>query len=129
MKISVSFLICSREKNNEPIVAVKKVNDKYQLPTFDFDNLSDIDNFVKDKFKELSSFDAKFKSIDGWVNIFICGTIVDLDSSSIVYACYAPETFENKNGEWKSMSLILEDGVFESSYTDQVISCFNYFSR
>lgn len=129
MKISVSFLICSREKNNEPIVAVKKVNDKYQLPTFDFDGLSDIDNFVKDKFKELSSFDAKFKSIDGWVNIFICGTIVDLDSSSIVYACYAPETFENKNGEWKSMSLILEDGVFESSYTDQVISCFNYFSR
>ena len=129
MKISVSFLICSREKNNEPIVAVKKINNSYQLPTFDFDNLSNIDIFVKNKFKEFSSFDAKFKSIDGWVNIFICGTIVDLESSSIVYACYAPETFENNDVEWKSMSSILEDGVFESSYSDQVISCFNYFSR
>lgn len=128
MKISVSFLICSKEKNN-PIVAVTKTNDIYQLPTFDFDGLSDIDIFVKNKFKILSSFDAKFKSIDGWVNIFICGTIVSLDSSSIVYACYAPETFENNDIEWKSMSLVLEDVVFESWYADQVISCFNYFSR
>lgn len=129
MKISISFLICSREKNNIPIVAVNKVNNVYQLPTFDFDESSDIDIFVKNKFKELTSFDAKFKSIEGWVNIFICGTIINLDSSSIVYACYAPEIFENKDVEWKSMSLILEDNVFESSYSDQVISCFNYFSR
>lgn len=128
MKIGISFLICSREKN-DPIVAVQKTNSTYQLPTFDFDGLSDIDTFVKNKFKEFSSFDAKFKSIDGWVNIFICGTIVSSDSSSIVYACYAPETFKNNNIEWKSMSLVLEDGVFESSYSDQVISCFNYFSR
>lgn len=129
MKISISFLICSRDTNNEPIVAVIKKDNVYKLPTFDLDESSDIDTFVKNEFKNFSSFDAKFKSINGWVNIFICGTIIDSNSSSIVYACYAPEFFEKKDVEWKSMSSILEDSVFEPSYSDQVISCFNYFSR
>ena len=100
------------------------------LPTFEADDsVLDIDLFVKDKFKEFTSFDAKFKDVDGWVNLFICGTIVNSNTSSIVYACYLQETFEKDGVQWKSISSILENGVFEQDYTKQTIFCFNYFSR
>lgn len=130
MKIKISFLVCAREINKEPVIAIQKNNINHELPTFNFDREdSNIDLFVKDKFKELTSFDAKFKDIEGWVNLFICGTIVDLDSSCIVYACYLQEPFNKENIEWKTISSVLENKIFESKYTQQVISCFNYFSR
>ena len=130
MKTKISFLMCAREINKEPVIAIQKNKNSNELPTFNFDRQdSNIDLFVKDKFKELSSFDSKFKDINGWVNLFICGTIVDLDSSSIVYACYLQEPFEKENIEWKTISSILENEIFEDRYTQEVIFCFNYFSR
>ena len=130
MKINVSFLICAREINSEPVIAIENKNGNYMLPTFEADDsVLDIDLFVKDKFKEFTSFDAKFKDINGWVNLFICGTIVSSNTSSIVYACYLQETFEKDGLQWKSISSILENGVFEKDYTKQTIFCFNYFSR
>lgn len=130
MKINVSFLICAREINSEPVIAIENKNGNYMLPTFEADDsVLDIDLFVKDKFKEFTSFDARFKDIDGWVNLFICGTIVNSNTSSIVYACYLQETFEKDDVQWKSISSILENGVFEQDYTKQTIFCFNYFSR
>jgi hypothetical protein len=130
MKIKVSFLICAREINKEPVIAIQKIKTNNELPTFNFDREdSNIDLFVKDKFKELTSFDAKFKDIEGWVNLFICGTMVDLDSSTIVYACYLQESFEKESIEWKSISSVLENKIFEDKYTQEVICCFNYFSR
>ncbi|NBQ16729.1 hypothetical protein EBU24_00235 [bacterium] len=130
MNIKVSFLICAREVNKEPVIAIKKNKDNYELPTFDFyKDDSNIDIFVKDKFKEFSSYDANFKDIEGWVNLFICGTIVDLNSSSIVYACYLQEPFEKEDIEWKTISSVLENKIFENKYTQEVIYCFNSFSR
>ena len=130
MKIKISFLICAREINKEPVVAIHKNNLNNELPTFDFEiNDSNIDLFVKDKFKELTSFDAKFKDVEGWINLFICGTLIDADSSSIVYACYLQEAFEKESIEWKTISSVLENKIFEDKYTQQVIYCFNYFSR
>ena len=130
MKIKVSFLVCAREINKEPVIAIQKNKINNELPTFSFDREdSNIDLFVNDKFKEFTSFDAKFKDIEGWVNLFICGTIIDLDSSSIVYACYLQDTFEKENIEWKTISSTLENKIFEDKYTKEVISCFNYFSR
>lgn len=130
MKIKVSFLVCAREINKEPVIAIQKNKINNELPTFVFDRQdSNIDLFVKDKFKELTSFDAKFKDIDGWVNLFICGTMIDLDSSSIVYACYLQDTFEKENIEWETISSVLQNKTFENKYTQEVICCFNYFSR
>ena len=130
MKIKTSFLVCAREINKEPVVAIQKNKENNELPTFVVDEeYLNIDFFVRDKFKELTSFDAKFKDIEGWVNLFICGTIVDLESSSIVYACYLQDPFEKENIEWKTISSVLENKIFEGKYTQQVISCFNYFSR
>lgn len=130
MKIKTSFLVCAREINKEPVIAIQKNKDNNELPTFVVDEeYLNIDFFVRDKFKELTSFDAKFKDIEGWVNLFICGTIVDLESSSIVYACYLQDPFEKEKIEWKTISSVLENKIFEDKYTQQVISCFNYFSR
>jgi len=130
MKIKISFLVCARGINKEPVIAIQKNKNNNELPTFNFNREdSNIDLFVIDKFKELTSFDAKFKDIEGWVNLFICGTMIDLNSSSIVYACYLQDSFEKENIEWKTISSVLENKIFESKYTQEVISCFNYFSR
>lgn len=130
MNAKISFLVCSREINKEPVIAIYKKDNTFELPTFNFNNEnSNIDLFVKEKFKEFSSFDAKFKDIEGWVNLFICGTIIDSNSFSIVYACYLQETFEKENIKWMSISSVLENKIFESKYTKEVVHCFNYFSR
>lgn len=129
-KINISFLICCRSNENEPVIAVCKKGDSYEIPTFELDVVdSNIDVFVSKKFEELTGFTAKFKSFGGWVNVFICGTIVDENSSSIVFACTAPELFAKESIEWKTISSILESGLFENSYSEQVVSCFNYFWR
>lgn len=130
MIIKVSFLICSRDKNGIPSISIQKENDVNIIPTFKYeDNKIDIDSFICNKFNFLTGGNANYKNNVGDTNIYICGTIVEQESFSIVFGCYIPKTFDNQKIVWQSMSYIVEEDFFEEKYKDQIISCFNSFSR
>lgn len=130
MKTKVSFLICSKNIDGIPSVAIDKVDEHFYIPTFEIteENVN-IDAFICEKFNFLTGGNASYKKNIGDTNIYICGTIVDGDYFSIVFGCYIPRIFEHKNIHWESMSILVEEDFFDEEYKEQIISCFNYFSR
>ena len=130
MKTKISFLVCSKNNDGIPSIAIEKNEDKFCIPTFEIKQEDlNIDSFICEKFNFLTSGNANYKKNVGDTNIYICGTIVQDDSFSIVFGCYIPKTFEHKNIHGESMSLVVEENFFDEEYKDQIISCFNYFSR
>lgn len=130
MKTKISFLVCSKNKDGIPSIAIDKFENRFYIPTFEItqENVN-IDSFICEKFNFLTGGNANYKKNIGDTNIYICGTIVDGDYFSIVFGCYIPKVFEHENIHWESMSLIVEEDFFDEDYKDQIISCFNYFSR
>ena len=130
MKTKISFLICSKNIDGIPAIAIDKVEDRFYIPTFEItqENVN-IDSFICEKFNFLTGGNASYKKNIGDTNIYICGTIVDGDYFSIVFGCYIPRIFEHKNIHWESMSMLVEEDFFDQEYKEQIISCFNYFSR
>ena len=130
MKTKISFLICSKNIDGIPAIAIDKVGDRFYIPTFEItqENVN-IDSFICEKFNFLTGGNASYKKNIGDTNIYICGTIVDGDYFSIVFGCYIPRIFEHKNIHWESMSMLVEEDFFDQEYKEQIISCFNYFSR
>ena len=130
MKTKISFLICSKNIDGIPAIAIDKVEDRFYIPTFEItqENVN-IDSFICEKFNFLTGGNASYKKNIGDTNIYICGTIVDGDYFSIVFGCYIPRIFEHKNIHWESMSILVEEDFFDEEYKEQIISCFNYFSR
>lgn len=130
MKTKISFLVCSKNIDGIPAIAIDKVEDRFYIPTFEItqENVN-IDSFICEKFNFLTGGNASYKKNIGDTNIYICGTIVDGDYFSIVFGCYIPRIFEHKNIHWESMSMLVEEDFFDQEYKEQIISCFNYFSR
>jgi hypothetical protein len=130
MKTKISFLVCSKNIDGIPSIAIDKVDEHFYIPTFEIteENVN-IDSFICEKFNFLTGGNASYKKNIGDTNIYICGTIVDGDYFSIVFGCYIPRIFEHKNIHWESMSILVEEDFFDEEYKEQIISCFNYFSR
>ncbi len=130
MKTKISFLVCSKNIDGIHAIAIDKVEDRFYIPTFEItqENVN-IDSFICEKFNFLTGGNASYKKNIGDTNIYICGTIVDGDYFSIVFGCYIPRIFEHKNIHWESMSILVEEDFFDQEYKEQIISCFNYFSR
>ena len=126
MKTKISFLICSKNIDGIPAIAIDKVEDRFYIPTFEItqENVN-IDSFICEKFNFLTGGNASYKKNIGDTNIYICGTIVDGDYFSIVFGCYIPRIFEHKNIHWESMSMLVEEDFFDQEYKEQIISCFN----
>ena len=130
MKTKISFLVCSKNIDGIPAIAIDKVEDRFYIPTFEITQEDvNIDSFICEKFNFLTGGNASYKKNIGDTNIYICGTIVDGDYFSIVFGCYIPRIFEHKNIHWESMSMLVEEDFFDQEYKEQIISCFNYFSR
>jgi hypothetical protein len=130
MKTKISFLVCSKNIDGIPAIAIDKVEDRFYIPTFEITQEDvNIDSFICEKFNFLTGGNASYKKNIGDTNIYICGTIVDGDYFSIVFGCYIPRIFEHKNIHWESMSILVEEDFFDQEYKEQIISCFNYFSR
>jgi len=130
MKTKISFLVCSKNIDGIPAIAIDKVEDRFYIPTFEITQEDvNIDSFICEKFNFLTGGNASHKKNIGDTNIYICGTIVDGDYFSIVFGCYIPRIFEHKNIHWESMSILVEEDFFDQEYKEQIISCFNYFSR
>ena len=89
MKTKISFLICSKNIDGIPAIAIDKVEDRFYIPTFEItqENVN-IDSFICEKFNFLTGGNASYKKNIGDTNIYICGTIVDGDYFSIVFGCY-----------------------------------------
>ena len=130
MKTKISFLVCSKNIDGIPAIAIDKVEDRFYIPTFEITQEDvNIDSFICEKCNFLTGGNASYKKNIGDTNIYICGTIVDGDYFSIVFGCYIPRIFEHKNIHWESMSMLVEEDFFDQEYKEQIISCFNYFSR
>lgn len=131
MSFRVSFLFCQDSNDNEPcIIFYKNEYNKYEIPTFEMpENEYDVDKFVLNKFKEITGVNAIDKKGNGWINLFLTGTIVFNKKYSFVYTCKIPPQIKIENSSKIKMSTLLNSEDIEKDYLNEIIYSFNNIIR